>query len=86
MMWWDSDAMATSIWKQDPVDTLIRNKLVLLFSNFPQGTTRGTDLADRVVSAYNTSLCDLQLHRTKGHFLADYGDCPKYTGSFISRI
>jgi hypothetical protein len=29
MLWFDSDALATQVWKQDPVATLIRNQLVL---------------------------------------------------------
>lgn len=73
MMWYDSDAMSTKIWQQDPVDLAVRNNLAILFDHFPQGKSKGADVAERVIEAYGTSLCKLKLQN--GHFEADYGDC-----------
>ena len=36
MMWMDSDTMCTKAWKQDPIATMVRNDLVLMFDNYPQ--------------------------------------------------
>lgn len=57
MFWFDSDAMATQVFQQDPVTHMIRNNLVILFDHFPQGASRGIDVQDRIRKAYNVSLC-----------------------------
>lgn len=73
MMWYDSDAMATRVWEQDPIDVAVKNELAIFFAHFPQGRSRGTDVADRVIEAYGTSLCSLKMRN--GKLEAEYGDC-----------
>jgi hypothetical protein len=75
MMWYDSDAMATRVWHHDPVSLMVRNDLAILFANFPQGSTSGSDLRERIVEAYNDTLCSLKLEG--GHLLAKGGSCLK---------
>lgn len=36
MMWMDSDTMCSKPWKQDPIATMVRNDLVLMYDNYPQ--------------------------------------------------
>jgi hypothetical protein len=75
MMWLDSDAMCTEVWKHDPVDVLIRNNLVLLFDNFPQGRAKGPELHRRIRQAFdNRTLCSLRLS-DDGHLEADTVSC-----------
>jgi tellurite resistance protein len=75
MMWYDSDAMATRVWHHDPVSLMVRNDLAILFANFPQGSTSGSDLRERIVEAYNDTLCSLKLKG--GRLLAKGGHCLK---------
>jgi hypothetical protein len=75
MMWFDSDAMATRVWHHDPVAVAIRNQLKILFSHFPQGKSSGTDLRDKIIEAYNETLCILKIK--EGHLFAKGGTCLK---------
>jgi hypothetical protein len=65
MLWYDSDAMATRVWEQDPIAVMIRNDLAIFFDHFPQGKTRGHEVQDKVLEAYNDTLCGLRLQH--GH-------------------
>jgi hypothetical protein len=74
MMWYDSDAMATRVWHNDPVSLMVRNDLAILFANFPQGSTRGPDVRAKIVEAYNgDTLCELKLR--EGRLFAKGGNC-----------
>jgi hypothetical protein len=74
MMWWDSDAMATKVWQQDPVAFMIRNKLKMFFDNFPAGTSRGPKIKEKIMQAYNNeNLC--QLHLVQGRLHPIFGNC-----------
>jgi hypothetical protein len=73
MMWYDSDAMASRVWHQDPVSLMVRNDLAILFANFPKGSTSGSDLRERIVEAYNGTLCELNLR--EGRLFAKGGKC-----------
>jgi hypothetical protein len=68
MMWLDSDAFATRMWRKDPVAFFIRNRLKMLFANFPQGKTEGMDIVDKVYQAYGESICTVQV--VDGHLEA----------------
>jgi hypothetical protein len=74
MLWMDSDGMCTEVWKQDPVATAIRNDLVILFDNFPQGRVSGPEIHDKIYRSLNKSICAVQLK--DGHLQANEGDCP----------
>jgi hypothetical protein len=56
---------------------MVENNLVILFDNFPMGTSRGPWFYDRYRKAFNTSLCSISL--TKRGYLKPSlgGDCPK---------
>ncbi|KAL7579443.1 hypothetical protein ACA910_014106 [Epithemia clementina (nom. ined.)] len=73
MLWFDSDAMPTKIWSQDPVAFMIRNELKILFNNFPQGKSAGTDVHAKLMEAYNDTICKLKL--VDGHLEPTRGDC-----------
>jgi hypothetical protein len=77
MLWLDSDAMCGKAWQQDPIATMIRNDLVLMFANFPQGQARGAAIQDRIQRSFNKTLCDIVL--VDGHFEPQYGDCWRNT-------
>jgi hypothetical protein len=84
MLWYDSDAMATRIWEQDPVTVMIRNDLAMFFDHFPQGKTRGQEVQDKIMKAYNDTLCGLRLgqdgHLVKGSKFC--GAVPQIHGFF----
>lgn len=62
MLWLDADAYCTEAWKQDPVDVMVRNDLVLLFSNFQGNFKRDYDLLDRFTKhAFNTTACNVSM-------------------------
>jgi hypothetical protein len=62
MMWYDSDAMATKVWRQDPVAFAIRHRLVMLFDHFPQGYRAHSELRGMMEDAYNGDyICDVKL-------------------------
>jgi hypothetical protein len=66
MLWIDSDAFCTKPWDVDPVQVAVENDLVILFDNFPGDTADNPVLKDKMVRAYNRSLCELYLE--DGHF------------------
>jgi hypothetical protein len=74
MLWMDSDGFCTEVWKQDPVAMAIRNDLVILFDNFPQGAGRGRELHDKIYRSLNKSICAIRVQ--DGHLQAFEGDCP----------
>ena len=64
MLWMDADAFSMTPWHQDPVDVLVRNQLVLLFANFPQGHVSGNlggDVDQRIRRGLGTSICGVSL-------------------------
>ena len=63
MLWLDTDAFAMSPWHQDPIDMFIRNQLVLLFAHFPQGSSSGEQVQDRVHRAFGARICQVRLLR-----------------------
>ena len=73
MMWFDSDAMPTKVWQQDPVAFLIRNDLKMLFDNFPQGRGDGEELHSKLMRAYNDTICKLKL--VNGHLHTFGSNC-----------
>jgi hypothetical protein len=83
MLWYDSDAMATRVWEQDPVAVMIRNDLAMFFDHFPQGETKGQEVQDKIKHAYNDTLCSLRMK--KGHLVKGGGNCdavPQIHGFF----
>jgi hypothetical protein len=61
MMWLDADGFCTEKWKVDPVAYAIRNNLVMLFDNFPQGMQGGKDWDERLQTAMGHSVCGYTL-------------------------
>jgi hypothetical protein len=61
MMWMDTDGFCTKVWDRDPVAYMIRHELAIFFDNWPMGSARGKDIQDRIVDAFNTTLCRLTL-------------------------
>jgi hypothetical protein len=78
MMWYDSDAMATKVWQQDPVAFAIRNQLKMLFDHFPQGYRAHEELRGMMEDAYHGDhICDVKL--VDGHLepFRKVGGCKK---------
>ena len=61
MMWLDTDAFCTRVWDHDPVAYMINNDMALMFDNFPFGRSRGPEIQERIVTAFNSTLCDINL-------------------------
>lgn len=61
MIWMDSDALCTKPWTQDPMKVVVENDLVLLFDNFPQGACTNIKLQDKLMAAYNRTMCKVYL-------------------------
>lgn len=57
----DTDAFATKVWKQDPIATMRRYDLALLFDHFPQGTAKGTEYPYRFQEAFNKTICSIDM-------------------------
>lgn len=69
MVWMDSDAFCTKVWKQDPVAYAIANDLVIFFDHFPQGQAQGAthyQVMDRMNKVFNKTICTLDLDRRNG--------------------
>ena len=62
MLWMDTDAFCTKEWKQDPVAFMIRNNLVVLYANFPQGALKMElpEVHGIIRKVYGKSLCGVQ--------------------------
>ena len=76
MLWLDTDAFSTKVWDRDPVAYMIEQDLVIFFDNFPMGSSKGKEIQERVYATFNTTLCDIVLH--KGHLQSKTGpDCFK---------
>jgi hypothetical protein len=75
MLWVDSDGFCTKKWEQDPIATLIRNNLAILFANFPQGRTKGPGFHERFMQAFNRSVCWVGIE--DGHLYSKEGACAK---------
>ena len=69
MLWLDSDAMCTEDWTIDPIQLMIDNALVLLYSHFPQGDMKNPQLKEKMQHAYNNrTVCRIFEDETKGYF------------------
>jgi hypothetical protein len=69
MLWMDADGFCTETWKQDPVAAMIRNDLLLLFDNWPQGSNNVPELHEKIHTAYGKDVCSLKIE--DGHFISD---------------
>merc|ERR1712127_848702 len=65
MLWMDSDAFCMKEWEQDPVAFMIRNDLVMLYQNFPQGdmSSELPQIHQIIRNAYGKSLCGITVDR-----------------------
>jgi hypothetical protein len=62
---------------------MIRNDLAIFFDHFPQGSSAGQEVRDKIQKAYNGSLCGLRLEN--GHLATGGGNCngvPQVHGFF----
>jgi len=73
MLWYDSDAFATQVWKKDPIAFMIREDLVLLMANYAQGTTLfKTGVQSKLFQVYNKTFCGGEIQRN-GRLNVTYG-------------
>ena len=57
MLWLDSDAYCTEAWKQDPIDIMVKNNLVILFANMMGQAARRHELIRFTKHAFNKTTC-----------------------------
>lgn len=86
MLWWDSDSFATMVWKQDPIEYMIQNDLVLLMGNYAQGITRGnTGVQQKLLKVYNKTLCSAELV-ANGVLNATYGTAEECGRNHVKQV
>ena len=83
MMWFDSDAMAMQMWHQDPMATIARHELAILYANFPWGMSKGRKFFERIQAALGVNLCAIDFDSKKGIMVPRYspnedGSCTRY--------
>jgi hypothetical protein len=61
MIWIDSDAFATRPWKQDPIATMVRNNLVVLFDNLFTTGDGGPEMHKRIRNSFGRTICGISL-------------------------
>jgi len=61
MMWLDTDAYCTKNWTTDPIDKMVREDLVIMFDNFPQGKSRVDELSSKMQAAYGKTVCSAHI-------------------------
>ena len=88
MMWFDSDAMPMQVWHQDPMATMARHELVILYANFPWGMSQGEDFFRRIKAVFNVNLCTINFDDQKGIMKPGYstkydGSCSRYAYSQV---
>jgi len=73
MLWLDSDAFCTHVWQQDPIATMRRHDLVLLYDHFPQGASRGYEWPYKMKDAFGKVICAIE--NKHGTLAAFEGGC-----------
>jgi hypothetical protein len=64
----DTDAFCTRSWKNDPIQFMIDNDLVLMIDNFPQGEAENPHITRKVRQAFdNRTLCTINLQEEGFH-------------------
>mmetsp|Transcript_7809 Transcript_7809/g.11746 ORF Transcript_7809/g.11746 Transcript_7809/m.11746 type:complete len:469 (+) Transcript_7809:115-1521(+) len=66
MMWLDSDAMVTKVWDKDPMQVMVENDLIIMYSSFGYGVLRNTIVKDKMIKWYNKSLCSINERQCHG--------------------
>lgn len=73
MIWIDSDGFCTKVWKQDPIATMRRNDLVILFDAFPAGRANGLEWIPKINEAFGKNICEISMRN--GTLVAIEGYC-----------
>jgi hypothetical protein len=83
MMWYDSDAMATAVWQQDPIATMARHDLAILFERLLNHLDGGPLLHQKIQEGFGRDICGIRVfngtlltescHQNKGQFLKVHG-------------
>jgi hypothetical protein len=84
MMWMDSDAFCTRAWDQDPIATMARYDLALLFDHFPQGAARGSEFPALTRTVFNRTICGISMEN--GTLVARDGSCYRKKKSMIRQV
>uniref|UniRef100_A0A7S1B5K7 Uncharacterized protein n=1 Tax=Corethron hystrix TaxID=216773 RepID=A0A7S1B5K7_9STRA len=62
MIWMDSDSLCTKNWSKDPMKHMVENDLVVMFDNFPRGSTQHIELNEKMMKAYGRAICFVRLN------------------------
>jgi hypothetical protein len=67
MIWTDTDSFCTKVWKEDPIATMRRNDLVILFSQFPAGRANGLEWIPKINKAFGKNICEISMRNGTLH-------------------
>jgi len=73
MLWLDADAFSSKPWENDPVDYFIENEGVIMFSHFPQSSTKNW-IQRYVQAGFKKTICKLTLSEETGNLVTQLGD------------
>jgi len=59
MFWVDDDALPSKTWLKDPLKPMVKEDLVILHDNFPQGSCHSPGILEEMNLVYNYSVCDI---------------------------
>jgi len=82
MLWMDTDAFCTRVWTHDPIATMRRNDLVILFDKFPAGRANGIEFVNKTKTAFGRSVCEIAMKN--GELRAVTGYCKR--AKFLRQI
>ena len=72
MLWMDTDAFCTRVWQKDPIATMRRNDLVLLFDKFPAGRANGVEFVNKTMEAFGHRVCEIAMKNGKLYAVTGY--------------
>ena len=72
MLWMDTDAFCTRVWRQDPIAMMRRNDLVILFDNFPAGRANGIEFVNKTMEAFGHRVCEIAMKDGKLYAVTGY--------------
>ncbi len=82
MLWMDTDGFCTKVWQQDPIATMRRNDLVILFDHFPGGRANGVEWIAKTKEAFGKQICEISMRN--GTLRAFEGYCKR--AKFLRQI
>ena len=67
--------MVSKVWDKDPMQVMVENDLIIMYSSFRYGDLRNTIVKDKMIKWYSKSICSIN-QRQGGLFSTFCGDDP----------